>query len=217
MGLVPEHVDIDQFRKEFRADLMDFLEPLYGLTLHEINFAEYMETVSHLAIKHKMKIPSDLLLVNKSLLILESIGRELDPEFDFIAASEPYASRLVKERISPSRLLNRARKNFMEASDFVVLFPRQIQQILRKVLKDDFHIRITPIGLERFINNMDRSSNRLAFSMIISAILLSSAIMHASGVGPRVYGMSILGFLSFGIAFLLGIWLVISIIKSGRL
>jgi ubiquinone biosynthesis protein len=217
LGLIPEHVDIDLFRKEFKADLSEFLEPLYGLKLAEINFAEYMETISHLAIKHKMKIPLDLLLVNKAMLILENLGRELDPEFDFIAAAEPYASKLIKERVKPARLFEKARKNFMEVSDLILLFPKQMQQIIRKILKDDLHIRMTPIGLDKFIRDMDRSSNRIAFSMIISSILLSSAIMHAMEVGPKIYGMSLLGFLAFGFAFLLGIWLIISIIRSGRL
>jgi ubiquinone biosynthesis protein len=76
---------------------------------------------------------------------------------------------------------------------------------------------MTHIGLDKFIKDMDRSSNRIAFSMIISAILLSSAIMHATGAGPSVFGMSLLGITAFGIAFILGIWLLISIIRSGRL
>lgn len=217
LGLIPEHIDLDVFRKEFKRDLTDFLEPLYGLTLHEINFADYMETVTQLAIKHKLKIPSDLLLINKAMLILENIGRELDPGFDFIAAAEPYASKLIKEKIIPSNIYEKARKNFMDISDSVILFPKQVKKIMRKLLKDDIHIKMTPIGLDKFIRDMDRSSNRIAFSMIISAILLSSAIMHASGVGPMIYGMSVLGFLVFGFAFLLGIWLIISIIRSGRL
>jgi len=48
---------MDTFRKEFKSDLSDFLEPLYGLTIKEINFADYLDTVTHIAIKHKMKIP----------------------------------------------------------------------------------------------------------------------------------------------------------------
>jgi ubiquinone biosynthesis protein len=217
LGLVPEEVDLITFRKEFKADLVDFLEPLYGLTLKEINFAEYMDIVTHLAMKHNMRIPSDLLLVNKAMLILENIGRELDPEFDFTAAAEPYASKLVREKFSPSRIYEKAKRNVEEVGDFAVLFPRQMKQIIRKILKDDIHLKMTHIGLERFIRDMDKSSNRIAFSLIISSILLSSAIMHAMGVGPKIFGMSVLGFLAFGFAFLLGIWLIISILRSGRL
>jgi ubiquinone biosynthesis protein len=105
----------------------------------------------------------------------------------------------------------------MEFSDFVLLFPKQLKMIIRKILRDDLHIKMTHIGLDKLITDMDRSSNRIAFGMIISAILISSAIMHATGVGPKIFGFSILAMLSFGLAFLLGIWLIISIIRSGRL
>jgi ubiquinone biosynthesis protein len=78
-------------------------------------------------------------------------------------------------------------------------------------------MKLTHIGLDKFIRDMDRSSNRIAFSLVISAIILSSAIMQATGAGPKIFGISFLGLLSFGFAFLLGIWLIISIIRSGRL
>ena len=217
LGLVPEHIDMDIFRKAFKADLSDFLEPLYGLTIKEINFADYLDTVTHIAIKHKMKIPSDLLLVNKAMLFLENVGRELDPDFDFISAAEPYASKLIKEKLKPGRLYEKARKNILEISDFAFFFPKQMKQIIQKMLRDDIGIKMTHVGMEKFIKDLDRSSNRIAFSMIISAILLSSAIMHATGAGPSVFGMSLLGIVSFGIAFILGVWLIISIIRSGML
>lgn len=217
LGLVPEHVDIDVFRREFKADLSDFLEPLYGITLKELNFAEYIDTITHMAIKYKLKLPSDLLLVDKAMLILENIGRELDPAFDFIAAAQPYAAKLIKERVSPSRVYDKARKTFGDIGDFAVIFPRQMKQIIQKVLKDDMHVKMTHIGLDKFIRDMDRSSNRIAFAMIISAMLISSAIMHAMGVGPKIHGISLLGLSAFGFAFIMGIWLLISIIRSGRL
>ena len=217
LGYVPEDVDIDKFRREFKTDLLYFLEPLYGMTLQEINFAQYLDIITHIALKHRMQIPSDLLLINKAMLILENIGRELDPGFDFVAAAEPYAEKIVKNKYSPSKIVEKAGKNVMELGDFIFLFPKQIKMIIRKFLRDDIHLKMTHIGLDRFITEVDRSSNRITFGLIIAAMLLSSAIMQSSGVGSRIFGMSVLGIISFGFAFLLGIWLIISIIRSGRL
>ncbi|MCL4537274.1 MAG: AarF/UbiB family protein [Nitrospirae bacterium] len=217
MGIVPDDIDIDAFRRDFKADLADFLEPLYGLTLKEINFAQYLDTVTHLAIKHNLKIPSDLLLIDKAMLILENIGRQLDPDFDFIAAAEPYASKLARRKYSPSRLYEGARKNIAEIGDFAFLFPRQMKQIIKKTLKDDIQIKMFHVNLPEFIKDMDRSSNRIAFALIVSAMLISSAIMHATKVPPIIFGISLFGISAFGFAFLLGIWLIISIIRSGRL
>lgn len=217
LGIVPEDIDIDIFRRDFKSDLSDLLEPLYGLTLQEINFAQYLDAVTHLAIKHNLRIPSDLLLINKAMLILENLGRQLDPNFDFVAASEPFATKIIKKKVSPLRLYNKARKNIMEIGDFAFLFPRQLKQIIKKTLRDDIQIKMFHVNLPEFIKDMDRSSNRIAFAMIVSAMILSSAIMHATGVGPTIFGISILGLTAFGFAFLLGIWLIISIIRSGRL
>lgn len=217
LGIVPEHIDLESFKREFKADIVDILEPLYGLTLQEINFAQYLDTITHLAIKHYLRIPSDLLLINKAMLILDNLGRQLDPGFDFIAASEPYASRIIRSRVSPAMLYEKAKKNVTELGDFVFLLPRQMKQVIKKVLKDDIHVKMHHVNLPEFIKDMDRSSNRISFSLIISSILISSAIMHATGVGPKIFGMSILGFIAFGLAFLLGIWLIISIIRSGKL
>lgn len=217
LGIVPEHIDYDIFRRTFRQDLADLLEPLYGLTINEIDFARYMDAITQLALKHHLRVPSDLLLVNKALLTLENIGRQLDPDYNFIAAAEPYATKILRERIKPGRLYARARKNVMELTDFISIMPKQLRQILQKILKDDFHVKMTHIGMDRLIRDMDKSSNRIAFSLIIAAMLLSSAIMHATGAGPEFLGMSLLGITAFAFAFFLGIWLIISIIRSGRL
>ncbi|HMD14201.1 MAG TPA: AarF/ABC1/UbiB kinase family protein [Bacteroidota bacterium] len=216
LGMIPEHTDIEIFRREFKADLVDFMEPLYDLTLQELDLALYLDMVTHLAIKHNLKMPSDLLLINKAMLILENIGRQLDPDFHFIAAAEPYASRLIRERISPSRFFEKAKENVGEFSDFLSIFPRQMKQIIRKILKDDIHLKMHHSNLPEFIKDMDRSSNRISFAMIVSAMILSSAILHASGAGPTIFGFSLLALSAFGFAFLLGVWLIISIIRSGR-
>lgn len=217
LGIVPEAMDSVEFRRELRMDLEEFLEPFYGMTLGQINFSNYLEAVVQLALKHHMQLPSELLLINKSMLILEDIGRQLDPKFDFIAASEPYVSRLMRERYSPKRLADRAQRNVTEAAEFFIYLPRQLDRLLRKILRDDFHIKMTHMEIDRFIKDMDRSSNRVAFAVVVSALLLSSAIMHATGVGPTVYGMSLMGFMVFGFAALLGVWLLISIFRSGRM
>ncbi|MCL5023862.1 MAG: AarF/UbiB family protein [Nitrospirae bacterium] len=217
LGYVPEDVDLEKFRREFKTDLLYFLEPLYGMTLQEINFAQYLDIITHIAMKHRMQIPADLLLVNKAMLILENISRELDPEFDFVAAAEPYAKKIVQSRYNPSRLYEKASRNLLELGDFILFFPKQIRQLIRKTLRDDIHLKMTHIGMDRFITDMHRSTNRITFGMIVSAMLLSSAILQAVGVGWRIFGISVLALLTFGVAFLLGIWLLISIIRSGRL
>jgi len=104
----------------------------------------------------------------------------------------------------------------LEFSDFVSIFPRQMKQIIKKILKDDIHVKMYHVNLPEFTKDIDRSSNRIAFAMVVSAMILSSAILHAAGVGPTIFGFSALAISAFVFAFFMGIWLIISIIRSGR-
>jgi ubiquinone biosynthesis protein len=79
LGLVTDEVDIEMFKREFKPDLVYLMEPLYDLSISEVNFPEYLEALTHLVIKHGLKVPSDLLLMNRTILIVDNIGRQLDP------------------------------------------------------------------------------------------------------------------------------------------
>lgn len=217
MGIVSDDSDLDSFRRDFKVDIREFLEPLYGMKLQQIDFGHYVEALVRLATKYNLKIPSDLLLIDKTLLILENIARQLNPSLNLVAEAEPYASKIVMKRISPSRLYEKAKKNITDISDFIFFFPKNMTKLFNKTLKDDIQVKMFHVNLPELIKDMDKASNRIAFAMVISAILLSSAIMHAAGVEPRIFGFSFFGIISFGFALLLGIWLLISIIRSGRL
>ncbi len=217
LGVITAEADIDSFRRDFKMDIRDLLEPLYGMKLQQINFTQYAETLIRLATRYNLRIPSDLLLIDKTLLILENLARQLNPDLDFVAEAQPYAAKIITKQMSPSRLYEKTKKNFMDLSDFAFLLPRNMTKLFKKILKDDIQVKMFHVNLPDLIKDMDKATNRIAFAMIVSAILLSSAIMHAAGVEPRILGFSFFGLISFGVAFLLGIWLIISIIRSGRL
>ncbi|HBB41853.1 MAG TPA: hypothetical protein DC005_10705, partial [Proteobacteria bacterium] len=81
------------FRDRFRRELQDFLEPYYGRTLKQINAGDYINRVLHLAMDLNLRVPAELYLINKVLLSLEGLVRQLDPGFDFIEVAKPYAMR----------------------------------------------------------------------------------------------------------------------------
>jgi len=97
--------------------------------------------------------------------------------------------------------------------------PKHLNRLLRKTLRDEVSINFNPIGLDKLIKDIDRSSNRLAFSIVVAAIILSSSMLIQSNIaiGGRILGLPAIGAIGFFVAFLLGIRLLISIIKSGRL
>ncbi len=217
LGLITDKVNTEAFRKEFKADLVYLLEPLYDMTISEINFPEYLEALTHLIIKHGLTVPSDLMLMNKTILIVDSIGRLLDPDFNLVAAAEPYAAELVRRRMSPRRVLDKSVANIEEIGDLIIDTPRQINRLLKKSLRDEMSFKIDPVGMDRLIRDIDRSSNRIAFSLVVAAIIVGSSMLIQSDIGGRIFGLPTVGAIGFLVAFLLGLRLLISILRSGRL
>lgn len=217
LGIVAEETDIEEFKRDFKSEIVELLEPLYDLNISEVNFPEFLEMSTHLVIKHGLKIPSNLLLMNKTMLILDNIGRQLDPSFNLVTAAKPYASKLAQKQLSPKRILEKTWKSFLEMGNILVTTPRQISRLLRKTLKDELTLKIHPIGMEKLIKDIDRSSNRLAFSIIVAAIIVGSSVLIQSGIGGKIFGLPGVGATGFFVAFILGLWLLISILRSGRL
>ncbi|MBI4681921.1 MAG: AarF/ABC1/UbiB kinase family protein [Nitrospirae bacterium] len=217
IGLITDEVDIEAFKKEFKSDLVYLLEPLYDATISEINFPEYLEALTHLVIKHGLKVPSDLMLMNKTILILDNIGRQLDPGFNAVSAVEPYAAKLVKKRMSPQRVFDKAKDNLSDISDVLFDTPKQLNRLVKKSLRDELSFKINPVGMEKLILDIDRSSNRLAFSIIVAAIIVGSSMLIQSNIGGKIFGLPAVGAIGFLVAILLGLRLLLSILRSGRL
>jgi ubiquinone biosynthesis protein len=95
--------------------------------------------------------------------------------------------------------------------------PRDIVQILEKARDDRLQIQFVHKNLDYFVHEMDRSSNRLSFAIVIAALIVGSSLIVQRGGGPQLLGMPALGLVGFVAAAVFGLWLAIGILRSGRL
>jgi ubiquinone biosynthesis protein len=212
-----ERVDVDLFRRELREDLAELLEPYYGMTIRQIDFGTYIDRVTQILHRHQLRIPQNLYLMDKALLTLEGILKQLDPGFDYFASAMPYVEELVRRRKNPLRRLRAAQKRLNDFADTATSLPRQVRSIVGKVLRGDMGVKVQHEGLEHLIRDLDKASNRLSFSVITAAIIVASSIIIHSGQGRMLFGMPVLGLLGYVIAGFFGIWILIGILRSGQL
>ncbi|HEX9113756.1 MAG TPA: ubiquinone biosynthesis protein UbiB, partial [Nitrospirota bacterium] len=168
-------------------------------------------------IRHQMKLPSNLYLMDKALITLEGILKQLDPEFNYFEAAEPYAAELVRRRRNPLKVAQNVKKNMEEFVDAFALLPKQVRTSFRQFLHGDFRMSLHHEDLGRLIRDIDKSSNRLAFSVITASIIVASSIIIHSGQGPMLFGLPMFGLIGYVIAAFLGFWILIGILKSGQL
>ncbi|HQA04038.1 MAG TPA: AarF/ABC1/UbiB kinase family protein [Thermodesulfovibrio thiophilus] len=217
LGIITDDIDREKLEKELKDDIEDILYPIYAYRIEEIQISELIESIMKVALKHRLRFLPELLLIDKVLIMLEGLTKELCPDKSIIELIKPYAREIISKRIHPDFYLNKTFKIIRELRDAVENIPFQIKKLLKKAVKDEITVRMYHVNLPEFIKDIDRASNKISFSLIVSAMILSSSIMHASQVKPLIYGVSLFGLIIGVVAFFLGLWLLISIIRSGKL
>jgi len=201
---------------EFRNDIGDLIDRYYGTSLRQIEISSMMNEVMEIALKHRIRIPANFVLLIKTLVTIEGICRELDPDFNLTEISKPFVESLVAERLQPKRIIRRFIDNVSEFNELIIKLPRRLDRILFRLQESKFTVDLEHRGLGKLMSELDTVSNRISVSLIISAIIVASSVIMLTGEGHMLFGFPTLGVLGFVVAGILGMGLVISILRSGR-
>lgn len=202
---------------ELKLDITDFIDRYYDIPLEHLEIGKITRELLEINIRHRMKVSPNFLLLAKSLITIEEVGRQLNPQFDMAGHMEPFVEKLLKRKLEPVYFMRKWGEALREFNELMRILPKEIEQILRKIKKGHLKIEFEHKGLENWIPTLDKISNRLAFSLIIGALIVGSSIIIQANKGPLIMDFSILGILGYGVAGFLGLWLVIAILRSGRL
>ena len=212
-----EIVDSEMDLKKIKAEISYFIDKYYNVPLKQLEMGRIIEEIMEIMIQHQIKVPSDLVLLTKALVTVEGVGRELDPDFNMVTRAKPFANKLIRQKYSLSNLFKIGGKFTEEFFNSLKTFPNEFSYLVRNLRKGKLTISFQHKGLEKLILEIDRASNRLSFSMIISALIIGSSFIILSDKGPFVFDYPVLGIFGYLIAAILGLWLVISIIRRGGL
>jgi ubiquinone biosynthesis protein len=211
MGIVDYSADALKLQRELNRLLIRY----YDLTMQEIPVAEIMEGLEPIIYEHKLRIPSDYLLLIKTVAIMQGVGLKLDPEFEMFEAAKPYMWRLFRQLWNPSIWGQSVMRMAMDWNDLITSFPRQTKRIMTRIEKGEFEAQIRVPELMDFMNRADRIVNRVIYSMLISALTLALAflITRLDFTWPwsLITWMVLIGFF---VLFILGLQLLWSILRS---
>jgi len=203
--------------KGFKRDISELMNQYYGASLKQIEVSTILNEIIALSNMYHVRIPPNLLLLSKTLLNIEGTGRQLDPEFNLVETAKPFIKQLLKKRFSPKRISDAIVENFFELGEFAFVLPKKLNTIFQRIEAGKLRIDFEHKGLEELIAGIDKSSNRITVALIISATIVGSSLIVSLDKGPMLSGMPLMGLAGFGLAGLLGILLVISILRSGHI
>ncbi len=198
-------------------DIIDFVGYYLYRPLGEINLGDCLHNLLALAARYRMVISPDLFLMFKAFATVEGVARQLDPTVDIIRQVKPFLIKVRAERFSPERVGREAADIGRLLLKLVRQVPADLLEIGHLVRTHQLRMNITHQGLGDMLATHDRISNRIAFSIIIAALIIGSALIVISETPPFIFGISLIGIIGFLAAAVMGIWLLIAILKKGKL
>ncbi len=206
----------EDLQKQFKTELRDLIEPYYGRELKNISMSAVVTRIVDITFNLRIRVPPSFLLLTRSIVILEGVGRTLDPEMDLVALGAPMATEIIQKRMHPKRIMMEMYKNISEINIYAKNFPKQAAQVLDKLKNDDLKINFFHSGLENLLRELDRLGNRVSLSLIIASLVIGSSLIIISDKGPTLLGYPAFGIIGYSLAGIIGIWLLVSILRSGR-
>jgi len=198
-------------------DVSDFMGQHLYKPLKDIKIGKLLNHLLALASRYHLMIPPDIFLMMKALTTIEGVALVLDPEFDMIAQTAPFIERVKLARFYPGRIAGDIIKIGSGMLQFIQQFPKDTLEITRLIRQQKLSLKWEHKGLETILATHDRISNRISFSIIIAALIIGSALIVISETPPLFYGISLIGIVLFSTAAIMGIWLLVAILRKGRL
>jgi ubiquinone biosynthesis protein len=216
MGAVDWRMDTAPLER----DLHRLITRYYGLSLEQVPLAEMLQQVLSTAFRHRVRLPAGLASLARMVIVLEGVALKLDPSFVLVDLAKPFAQQLIRERFSPQRLGTDLFHLAQEGSRLAQDLPRHAETLLGQLESGGMTIGIALRQLEDVIGKLDRVANRLAFSVIVAAIVIASSLLILGGTQAAVWRLPLVGWglpvaqLGFLVAGLMGMWLLFSIVRS---
>jgi len=204
-------------RDQLEQRVSELVNQYAYISLKEIKIGEYLNKLFRMLIDFKLRLPSDFYLLSKALITIEGVGTKLNPDFDMVKHIEPFAKNLLKKRLDPVKL---AKDLYSSVAEFRLLlkdFPYEIREIIRQIKTGKLKVEFEHKGLEPMLVTHDQISNRIAFAIVLAALIIGSSLIVLSKIPPLWNGVPIIGIVGFVGAGIMGFGLLISILKHGKM
>lgn len=223
-GLINEDtMDITNFRR----DLRQMSEPFYGRSLQTISVKNVYDEVMELVMRYQIRLPRDLLLLFKTFVQTESLGKILGSDASILEVMKPYAKKLLQRGYDARKFFKTMGKDARKTGSLMRMTPKFVHDILKQTAQGRQRIELNHTGFQNLNQQIEKGINRMTVGLIISASIVAGSLVLNSTKKFMTFTLDfwgietititeLLGVGGYSIATVLGVWLVLNIFRSGK-
>ncbi len=202
---VPEGTRVDQFEAAIRA----IYEPIFNKPISEISFGFYLLRLFQTARRFNMQVQPQLVLLQKTLLNIEGLGRQIYPELDLWTTAKPFLERWMSEQVGPRAFLKRASDYLPRATEQLPELPAMAWRLLHDAEQGRLRVQWQSEQLKQIREEIRDSNRRTVASVAGAGLLVGSAlfaVMPPAGLAVAMVQMASGIGAAAGLLFLLRAW-----------
>ena len=204
-------------RESLGRDLGGLVDLYLYRPLGELEAGRILQDLLDLVTRHKLTFKPAFYQMMKALSTVEGVGLMLDPKLELIRLARPFMRRIRLERMRPARLAEEIARTGSGYLQLLRELPEELRTILRQLRGGRMRIEFEHRGLQALGAALDRVSNRIAFAIVLAALIVGSSLIVLSDIPPHWHDIPVIGLLGFLVAGIMGFWLLLSIIRHGRM
>ena len=199
-GWVPPDTRID----ELEAAARTVCEPSFTRPLEEVSFAELLINLFNVARRFKLQLQPQLIMLQKTLLNIEGMGRDLYPKINIWDVAKPELERIFRERYGFRRTARKVGREFPAWLARGPEIPNLVHEALRYAARGRVNATIASDDLDRIGHHIARHNRRVPGAILTAGLLVASSVLAAFDVGPWFQQNSVPAMIGLGLAVIVG-------------
>ncbi len=204
-------------RRELNRDLAEFMDRHLYQSLQHLEVGKLLQQLLEIVTRYGIQLKPEFFLLMKALSAVESVGLMLDPEFEIVKHAEPFIRRIQASRLSPKRIAGDAIETGAELLGLLKETPGEVRAIFKQAREGKIKIEFVHKGLEEMFFTHDRISNRIPFAILLASLIVASSLIVLADIPPKWNEIPIIGLTGFVVAAIMGFWLLVSILRHGKM
>jgi predicted unusual protein kinase regulating ubiquinone biosynthesis (AarF/ABC1/UbiB family) len=192
----------------------DFVGEFRGRSLQQIQLGRRLMDIAKVCGDSGLRLPREMPLLARALFNLDLAGRILDPTFDPNEAIRSNAADILQHRLTSSASPGSVVANVLEAKDFLLHVPGQLNRILENVADNNVELKVQAFDEDRLMSGIHKVANRITVGLVLSALIVGAALLMRVPTHFTIFGYPGIAMIFFVTAAVGAMALVVSILRD---
>jgi len=204
-------------REALGRDLIRLIDLYLYRPLASLEAGPIIQEVIGLISRHRLSLKPEFYLMLKAVSTVEGVGLMLDPELELVTLAKPFMRRMSLGRFAPNRLAEDFSSAGLAYAHLLREAPEELRLILHQVRCGQMRIEFEHRGIRQIAPDLHRIANRIAFAIVLAALIVGSSLIVLAGIPPRWHNIPLLGLLGFLIAGIMGLRLAFAMFQKTQM